>query len=49
MNENVIFVRELRGNGFSGDEVARIMAERHPELAAEAISAIRWKWTFDWR
>lgn len=33
----------------AGDEVARIMAERHPELTAEAISAIRWKWTFDWR
>ncbi|GAA3699117.1 hypothetical protein GCM10022204_14510 [Microlunatus aurantiacus] len=25
MNENVIFVRELRGNGFSGDEVARMV------------------------
>lgn len=32
-----------------GDEAARVMATRHPELTAEAINALRWSFTYNWR
>lgn len=33
----------------AGDLVRDAMAARHPELTPEALDAIRWKWTYDWR
>lgn len=35
--------------GQAGDVVREQMAARHPELGTEALAALRWKWTFDWR
>jgi hypothetical protein len=32
-----------------GDEARRVMAARHPELNDEALAALSWKFTFDWR
>ncbi len=30
-------------------QVKQVMAQRHPELSEEAIAALGWKWSFDWR
>ena len=35
--------------GQAGDAMREEMASRHPELPPEALAALRWKWTFDWR
>ncbi|MHA3702914.1 hypothetical protein ACXR2U_12120 [Jatrophihabitans sp. YIM 134969] len=35
--------------GQAGDLMRDEMARRHPELSADALAALRWKWTFDWR
>lgn len=32
-----------------GDYMRSVTAKRHPELTDEALDAMRWKWTFDWR
>ena len=32
-----------------GDEAARVMAKRHPELTEEALVALRWMFTYNWR
>ena len=31
------------------DHMIAIMTARHPELTAEALKAIDWKYSFDWR
>lgn len=35
--------------GQAGDVMREKVAAAHPELSAEALAALRWKWTFDWR
>jgi hypothetical protein len=32
-----------------GDDARSFMAGRHPELSEEALAALDWKFTFDWR
>ena len=32
-----------------GDEARRVMAERHPELSDDALTALRWMFTYNWR
>lgn len=32
-----------------GDEAERVMAERHPELGRDALKALRWAFTYNWR
>lgn len=31
------------------DEARSVMARRHPELTDEALAALDWKFSFDWR
>lgn len=32
-----------------GDEALRVMAGRHPELTDDALVALRWMFTYNWR
>ncbi|MFT3799075.1 hypothetical protein [Microbacterium sp.] len=32
-----------------GDEAEHILARRHPELSADALNALRWMFTYNWR
>ncbi len=32
-----------------GDEAKRVMAARYPQLDEDALEALRWKFTYDWR
>lgn len=32
-----------------GDEARGVMAARHPELSDEALDALRWMFTYNWR
>ncbi len=31
------------------DRAAAVFAARHPELSAEAVSALRWGYAYDWK
>ena len=43
----VDWIRNTLASG--GDAVRGVMAGRHPELTEEALAALDWKFTFDWR
>ncbi|MBS1905237.1 MAG: hypothetical protein JST33_01450 [Actinobacteria bacterium] len=32
-----------------GDEAERVMRASHPELTADALAALRWMFTYNWR
>lgn len=32
-----------------GDEAKRVLATSHPELSDEALTALRWTFTYNWR